>query len=279
MEPSKTAEIVAAHRTDVGQKRSSNQDAVGEYQRADGHRLFVVADGMGGHRGGETASALAVQRIGEIFESSDAPPNELLPVAFQMANTEIRSRAAADASLAGMGTTGVAIHITPEREAWIAHVGDSRAYLLRGGQLELLTADHSVVGEMCRRGLISAEEAAVHPRRNELLRSIGSAEEVDVDVAMLRLLPGDHLLLCSDGLHGVVDEIEIVDAMEGETPRSAAERLIGLANAAGGPDNITALAIRVPGAFPEELEGRRGLSLVALALLSATALLVAYLTL
>ncbi|MBW2497686.1 MAG: serine/threonine-protein phosphatase, partial [Deltaproteobacteria bacterium] len=149
----------------------------------------------------------------------------------------------------GMGTTVVAFLLSPGLEAWVAHVGDSRAYRSRAGQLEPLTSDHSVVAEMLRRGLISAEEAETHPRRNEILRSVGVLPGVDVESASVNVEPGDCILLCSDGLSAVVQDEEIERIVDAEAPEEAGEKLIRLANERGGPDNITVQLVSIPAAI------------------------------
>jgi len=233
--------------SDVGQKRSTNQDAHGSFVRPGGERLLVIADGMGGHRGGEIASEVAVTAIESTFESSTAPPQELLLDAFQDANVRVRERAHREPQLAGMGTTGVALLLGKKGRAWVAHVGDSRAYRLRDGLLAPLTADHSVVGELLRRGLLSPAEADAHPRRNELIRSIGAMEELEIDVAEVDTRPADRFLLCSDGLCCVVDDAEIAAVLSRASTDEAAHELIEIAKARGGPDNITVQIVAVGG--------------------------------
>ncbi len=233
--------------SDVGQKRSTNQDAYGCFARPNGARLLVIAAGMGGHRGGEVASQVAVAAIEAAFESSSAAPQELLLDAFQEANVRVRERAHREPALAGMGTTGVALWLGKKGRAWVAHVGDSRAYRLRDGVLEPLTADHSVVGELLRRGLLSPAEADAHPRRNELIRSIGSMEEMEIDLAQVDVRPGDRFLLCSDGLCCVVDDAEIGQVLSRLSTHEAVHELIEIAKARGGPDNITVQVAAVGG--------------------------------
>jgi protein phosphatase len=253
--------------SDVGQKRSTNQDAYGSFVRPSGERLLVIADGMGGHRGGEIASQVAVAAIETAFETSSAAPGELLLDAFQAANVRVRERAHREPHLTGMGTTGVALWLGRKGRAWVAHVGDSRAYRLRDGVFEPLTADHSVVGELLRRGLLSPAEADAHPRRNELIRSIGAMEEMEIDVAEVDARPGDRFLLCSDGLCCVVDDAEIGQVLSRASTDEAAHELIEIAKARGGPDNITVQVVAVGrGSFPSAT------SIRAAALVSACAL-------
>lgn len=238
--------IETASLTDVGQRRASNQDAFGELVAASGARLLIVADGMGGHAGGATASRVAVETIEEVVGRSTDAPEMLLRMALEAANHRVHEEAQKDASLSGMGTTGVAMLFQPDGSAWVAHVGDSRAYRLRDGSLEQLTPDHSLVAELERRGMITAEEAQVHPRRNEVLRSIGVEPEVEVDVAQVDARAGDQYLLCSDGLSGVVGDEEIAAELLRAPPEVAARRLVDTANERGGPDNITVQIARVP---------------------------------
>lgn len=239
--------VELASRTDVGQVREANEDSCGAFDREDGTRLLVVADGMGGHRGGATASQAAVATIGEIFDGQpSARPGEMLGKAIETANARIFEQAQADRELEGMGTTVVAFHMDAKRRGTVAHVGDSRAYRYRQGQLEPITTDHSVVAEMQKRGLLSADEAAVHPRRNEILRSVGVGPTVEVEVADVEVLPGDRFVLCSDGLTGVVADDEIAAVVQGEAPVDAVETLIRMANERGGPDNITVQILSIP---------------------------------
>src|SRR5262245_55019100 len=260
--------------SDVGQKRSTNQDAYGSFVRPGGERLLVIADGMGGHRGGEIASQVAVAAIEAAFEASSAAPDELLLDAFQEANVRVRERAHREPALAGMGTTGVALWLGRKGRAWVAHVGDSRAYRLRDGVLEPLTADHSVVGELLRRGLLSPAEADAHPRRNELIRSIGAMEEMEIDVAQVDARPGDRFLLCSDGLCCVVDDAEIGQVLSRASTDEAAHELIEIAKARGGPDNITVQIVAVGGrTYTSATLLRAAVLLAACALVALAALL------
>jgi serine/threonine protein phosphatase PrpC len=236
--------ITTASRTDVGRLRSHNEDDCGVFRSGPGHTLLVVADGMGGHRGGATASHMAVETIGRVFQDQATAaklddPAQLLERAFDEANAAIYQASLDDASLRGMGTTVVALLWTVEGGVWVAHVGDSRAYRLRGKELEALTEDHSLVAELQRRGLISAEEALVHPRRNEILRSIGVLPAVETAVRSVDVTQGDRFALCSDGLSGVVRDPEIAEVLVSESPDHAVKTLIDRANQYGGPDNIT----------------------------------------
>jgi PPM family protein phosphatase len=246
--------IETASLSDVGRQRSSNQDCFGHAVDEAGGQLLIVADGMGGHAGGATASRLAVEAVERVFTTSRDAPDVMLRAALETANDTVHAQARADARLAGMGTTGVALVIRPDGTAWVANVGDSRAYRLRDGRLEQLTLDHSLVGELQRRGLLTEAEAQVHPRRNEVLRSLGVEPQVVVDVAPIELRPGDQYLLCSDGLSGVVSDPEIAEILAAAPPEEAARRLVEAANARGGPDNVTVQIARIPGDLPPARE-------------------------
>jgi protein phosphatase len=246
-EPESSGGIVVASQSDVGQVRSANEDTCDTFERPDGTRLLVVADGMGGHQGGATASRTAVATIAEVFSTrAEQDPSEMLRVAIQAANHRVFELAQADSSLEGMGTTVVTFLLDAHGNGTVAHVGDSRAYRYRRGQLEPLTVDHSVVAEMHRRGLISADEAAVHPRRNEILRSVGGGEEVEVEVATVEVAPGDRFVLCSDGLTGVLSDEEIAAVVQAESPHDAVLQLIQLTNDRGAPDNISVQVLSIP---------------------------------
>ena len=240
-EPTAARFLATAGATDIGRVRGVNQDSLGECgDAARGLHLLVIADGMGGHRGGEVASRIAIDCIGRIFwEHGDRPPAEILRLAFETANREIFAASIADAELAGMGTTGVALLFCSRTEAWVAHVGDSRAYRLRSGELTPLTADHSLVGELVRRGHLSREEARVHPQSNEILRAIGTQARIEIELSRLEVQPGDRYLLCSDGLSCMLPESELAALPSGGAPAETVRRLIERANAAGGLDNVT----------------------------------------
>ncbi len=233
--------------TDVGRVRAANQDNLGKFGSWDrGLIMLCVADGMGGHRAGEVASEMAIDAVKEVFEAGAELPPDLLMSALRTANHKIFSAASRDANLSGMGTTAVAMLLDGSSQSWIAHVGDSRAYRLRAGRLEQLTGDHSVVGELVRRGQLTSEEARVHPHSNEILRALGTQPEVDIELTPINVQPGDRFLLCSDGLSGMLPDPEIEDVLGREAPRQAAEQLIQFANEAGGTDNITVQIARVP---------------------------------
>jgi protein phosphatase len=232
-------QVQIASRSDVGRARSVNQDVCGEFENAEGYHLLAVADGMGGHLGGETASRLALETVGRVFDRDFGEPDTLLTRAFRAANDEIYRVGASDPALHGMGTTGVAILIGPRDEGWVAHIGDSRAYRLRDGRFDQITEDHSWVHEEVRRGRITDDEAREHPMKNVLLRSIGVGPNVEVTLTPIDLKSQDRFLLCSDGLWGEVGDRAIAEALARESPCKAVGELVDLANAHGGSDNVT----------------------------------------
>jgi protein phosphatase len=238
--------IEIASLSHIGRVRTSNQDAYGEIDNGAGGLALVVADGMGGHQGGEVASQLAVVTIGKVLRESREEPDQALRKAFLAANAAILESARSNPRYAGMGTTGVALLFPAKGDAWVAHVGDSRAYLFRDGKLTALTADHSYVAELQRRGVLSAAEAAVHPRRNEVLRSIGGEPELEVEIRPVAAKPADCFLLCTDGLWGCVSESELANALANARPQDAVRMLVDLANHHGGPDNVTVQLARLP---------------------------------
>ena len=229
--------------TDIGQVRQNNQDAV---LSDDG--LFLVADGMGGHRGGEVASAIAVEQVQAHFTE---PTTEALVEAVQAANKAVVDRSDTEPELRGMGTTltGLARVRSDEDEDRLAivNVGDSRLYLLKGGtQLQQITEDHSLVATLERQGQLTKAEAAVHPHRNILTRALGIDPMVLVDSWEIMPFVGDRYLLCSDGLFNEVPEEEITRILrEVDDPDAAASTLVEMANAGGGRDNITVLIVDV----------------------------------
>jgi len=245
------AKVVSA--SDIGRVRTLNQDDCGEFQDTDsGIRLLVVADGMGGHRGGEVASQMAVQKMGDVFEQSAHPSSkEILAEAFREANESIFERANHESELSGMGTTAVALILDGRNEAYLAHVGDSRAYRMRKGQLEQLTDDHSVVGELVRGGQLSPEEARHHPQSNEILRALGTRPDVDIEFTLIDVRAGDRFLMCSDGLSGMLSDQAIAAALVEGSAEEVTQRLIELANEAGGTDNITVQVAFLPDPDPE----------------------------
>jgi protein phosphatase len=241
----RVAEQYAA--TDTGRQRPANEDSL--LARAP---LFVVADGMGGAQAGEVASRIAVEAFQPGLPDASHPELELAMLA-QAANARIHELSHANAEQAGMGTTLTAVYVG-EQEVAIAHVGDSRAYCLRDGQLLRLTDDHSLVDELMRQGRLTPEEAVEHPQRSVITRALGPEDAVDVDTRSFRARPHDVYLLCSDGLTTMLSEQEIAAALIAHPPlRDAGEALIAAANQAGGRDNITVVLIRL-----EEVEVAHG---------------------
>jgi len=223
--------------TDVGLVRSNNEDAF-----LTAPPLFAVADGMGGHRAGEVASAGAIRTL----QKEAGHDTDSLVAAVQSANRVVHAEAAANPDLSGMGTTITAM-MTTHDSAQIVHVGDSRAYLLRDGRLRRLTQDHTVVDRLAREGKIPAAEVDRHPQRSVLERALGVSPEVDIDVQLLDVRPGDRLLLCTDGLTSMLDDDEIREILLTESdPETAAQALIDAALAAGGKDNVTAVIVDFP---------------------------------
>ena len=243
--------VRAVLRTDVGKVRSENQDfgtlttAEEEAGRQPGGRLMIVADGMGGHRGGATASRLATETIKTLYlggQNHDIPAT--LRDAFVRANTRIFLDAQSNADLRGMGTT-TSVLVVRDGKGWFAHVGDSRIYLVRGDAIKQLTDDHSLVASMVREGLLTSQEAENHPRRNVLQRSMGVSEDVEVDIrGPIDLQEGDTFIICSDGLHGVVKESELLEVAR-LSIEEAADQYIKRALEKGAPDNVTVIVARV----------------------------------
>lgn len=226
--------VVAGVATDIGRVREGNEDSYLVEPP-----LYAVADGMGGARGGEVASQLALTTVEEGFVEGRGT----LPALVHEANSAVFAKSAEDRSVAGMGTTLTAALIEAGT-ALLVHVGDSRAYLLRAGDLRRLTEDHTLVQRMVRAGEISPDEADVHPHRNVLLRALGTESDVEVDESQVGLLEGDRLMLCSDGLTGMITDGQVQAILEAATtPQEAADRLVRAANRAGGIDNITVVVL------------------------------------
>ena len=243
--------VRAALRTDVGLVRSENQD-FGTFttpeEESDSHpggRLLIVADGMGGHRGGATASRLAGETVkAQYLGSETTDVQAALREALLRANARIFHEAQGNPELRGMGTTASALAVR-HGEAWFGHVGDSRIYLIRGDEIKQLTDDHSLVASMVREGLLTTKEAEVHPRRNVLQRSMGVAEHVEIDVrGPFRMVEGDTFILCSDGLHGLVKEEEMKEVAQLPIEQ-AADEYLKRALERGAPDNVTVIVARV----------------------------------
>jgi protein phosphatase len=236
--------------TDRGRKRAENEDshAIWIPDHAERDRrgvLLVVADGMGGTQAGAVASRLAVETVLREYRRGDpTEPGRLLRDAVVHANREVHERSRNRADCCGMGTTLTALAIHGRR-VWLAHVGDSRAYLVRGDRIRQLTDDHSLVGELVRRREISADAAREHPQRHVLTRAVGVRPQVEPDLAELSPEADDAFVLCSDGLTGHVRDEEIAGAVaSGTDPQEAVDHLIALANSRGGEDNITVVIVR-----------------------------------
>ena len=248
-----------AVRTDAGRRRNSNEDS---HSARPDVGLFIVADGMGGHVAGEVASRVAVESISSfIQETAGADQNRTWPfpfepelsfeanrlkAAFRLANRRIASAIADSQDLRGMATTASAMLVGKDH-ACVAHIGDSRVYVLRGSDLRQITDDHSWVEEQVRAGMLTPAAARQHPWRNVVTRALSGAEDPEIDVVQVTPVAGDRYLLCSDGLFGVVGDDQIA-ALLGDRKASLDEicgRLIDAANEAGGPDNITALIIQI----------------------------------
>jgi protein phosphatase len=225
--------------TDTGRQRRANEDSL--LARSP---LFVVADGMGGAQAGEVASRIAVESFQPGLQDASRPELELAELA-TAANARIHELSHSNAEQAGMGTTLTAVYVG-EQEVAIAHVGDSRAYCLREGQLLRLTDDHSLVDELMRQGRLTPEEAVEHPQRSVITRALGPEGSVEVDTRSFRARAGDVYLLCSDGLTTMLTEEEILALLlANPSLRDAGEALIAAANEAGGRDNITVVLIRL----------------------------------
>ena len=243
--------------SDVGRKRKGNEDSFFVNPE---HNLFVVADGMGGHAAGEIASRVAVDAINEfvVLTSGDADitwpfglddsisyDGNRLKTAIRFANRKVLEATREKSEYEGMATTVAAV-LVDEKSANLGHVGDSRVYLVRAGKVEQLTSDHSWVNEQIQSGVISADQARSHPLRNVVTRALGGKPDLQVDMQVHKVQPGDMLLLCSDGLTTMIPDEEIAKVIEGAAGDvdKAAAGLVAAANARGGEDNITVLLIR-----------------------------------
>ncbi len=246
-----------AFRSDTGRQRNANEDSF--FVRAP---IFVVADGMGGAQAGEVASRAAADAFD--VDLPEGPPERVLAETIAKANRTIHNLARVDPSRAGMGTTLTAAIVDAEaEEVAIGHVGDSRAYRLRGGKLEQLTRDHSLVEEMRRKGQLTDAQAEDHPQRSIITRALGPEPEVEPDLQTVPAAPGDVFLICSDGLTTMLGEEQIAKLLSRATSVEAAVRaLVDEANRAGGRDNITALAFRLEDAAAPQPQGHEGETLI-----------------
>jgi PPM family protein phosphatase len=239
--------------SDLGCQRENNEDSFGywesdsdpQFQRKG--RLAVVADGMGGYEGGQEASRLAVETVIDFYRDfAGDDPQKALQGALLSAHERIRECGISNPQLHGMGTTCTAIALVQDG-LHFAHVGDTRLYLIRAGQITQLTRDHSYVGRLVESGVISREEAEHHPQRNILTAALGTTTDLMVDASGQAepVVPGDVLVMCTDGLWGQVRDPEILEMVQAHPPQDATDRLIQLARKRGGPDNITVEILRV----------------------------------
>jgi protein phosphatase len=246
--------VTSCGMTDVGVKRTNNED---NYLINEELQLFVVCDGMGGHVGGEFASAIAVNTVEEVISAMEFQPSspsgpvdaadvlrEKLRYAVRLAGKRIYEKAVEEPEYKGMGTTCLAL-LVAAGNAYLAHVGDSRGYLVREGRIEQLTEDHSLVNEKIKAGLLTPEQAKTHKLKNIITRSLGYMEDVEVDLQVRALRRGDRYVLCSDGLSNLMDTAEIGDAVLEYGPQESVRRLIQIACDRGGDDNITTIVARV----------------------------------
>ena len=231
----------ATLRTDVGKVRKQNEDAA---WLDDARGIYVVADGMGGHLAGEVASAMAINAIKGMAEKHDIASITMLKEAVLAAHEAICAHAQQNANCSGMGTT-ISAMWRGGHYMYVAHVGDSRIYRMRGGKLEQITQDHSLVQELVRAGIITPEEAKTHPRRNIITRALGTQGENAPDLLAADMEPGDLWLLCTDGLCGMISDLDIMGVLSSsDNLEQMADTLIEKALAAGGRDNVTLILCR-----------------------------------
>jgi protein phosphatase len=245
--------IEAASLTDVGRQRSNNEDSF-IYWEPDSNadfllkgRLAIVADGMGGYEGGQEASRLAVETVRSVYDNAfGGSPQDTLIVALEAAHQNIQRFAQEHPQFYGMGTTCTALSIVG-RELSFAHVGDSRLYLIRGESITRLTRDHSYVGRLVETGIVRSEDAESHPQRHILTAALGSGRDVTPHIPEhpTHLEEGDILLLCTDGLWGVISDPDLARVVQSNPPTEACQKLVAMALDRGGPDNITVLVLRV----------------------------------
>lgn len=243
--------LTIAQQTDIGRTRQSNEDSMLSFVPEDTQvlarkgALFVVSDGLGGHTSGEIASALAAQMIRDrYYQDADEDRAASLQRAIKQANTAIVERAAQNEAWSGMGTTVVAVVLCDDT-VYAANVGDSRVYIVRGDTIRQITEDHSWVAQQIRAGQLTPEEARDHPQRNVIYRCLGENKDVEVDLFTEQVQNGDLLVLCTDGLSGLVNDDELRATVQQYQPEESVRRLVERANENGGPDNITAIVVRV----------------------------------
>lgn len=234
-----------AYQTDIGQEREDNQDYVGVFTNQDQLTFAIVADGIGGHQGGDVASSMAVSHIGYHFEQTTfknpVDAVKWLSDQVQIENGKIIDKSNQFKDLNGMGTTMVAA-IFFDDQMVVANIGDSRGYLRRNGELNQLTEDHSLVNELVKRGVITEQEAKTHPQKNIITRTLGISPDADIDINLYQLESSDQLLLCTDGLSNMVSNQQLDGVLKSDqTLAEKCQQLIKMANEAGGPDNITVL--------------------------------------
>lgn len=248
-------DITIGSATDTGQKRKENQDSHAFFPPDEGQvnrkgTLIVLADGMGGHSGGQVASKLAVDTLMQsYYRDDDDDIAASLTRGFLDANEAVIAKGASDVKLRGLGSTLTAV-VIKDRRMYFAHVGDSRGYTIIGDTLAQFTEDHSFVASLVKAGAIKPEEAKDHPESNIITRAIGISPDLNVDAPSsgTKLHNGQYILLCCDGLWGVVPDDEILSIVKNESdPQAACDRLVETANANGGPDNITVVIARVDG--------------------------------
>ena len=240
-----SAPVSVGATSDTGLVRDENEDTYGAFSaQEESEQLFIVADGMGGHNHGREASTTAVRAIEETYFNHDGSVLDRLRFAFQRANESVYSKANIQDNRASMGTTATALSLVAGR-AYLAHVGDSRAYRFRPDESQQLTHDHTVPQKMRRNGMLTAEEARTHPRRGMLTRAIGVEQTVELDLTEVGpLQPEDHFLLCTDGLEALSEDL-LREVVLNFAPQPACEQLLRRAIERDGQDNATALVVRV----------------------------------
>jgi PPM family protein phosphatase len=244
--------VELASLSDIGCQRENNEDSYSYWEGASQDqyerkgRLAIVADGMGGYEGGQEASRLAVKTIEEQYVNAPNGPQSALLDGFQIAHERIQKHASEHPDLHGMGTTATAIALIGN-QLYFSHVGDSRLYLVRGSSISRLTHDHSYVSRLVEHGVISSEEAEFHPQRHILTSALGAGAEItpDYSTSPVTLQKGDVLVLCTDGLWGLLGEDEVQRISTGNAPSDACRELVRLAKERGGPDNITVQILRI----------------------------------
>jgi serine/threonine protein phosphatase PrpC len=245
--------VLYAGVSETGTEREHNEDS----WHADG-RIFIVADGMGGHRAGEVASSAAIEEFMRFErENRGVEPLDRIRDGILAANRRLYEMSLRDSALEGMGTTfTIALY---EEEVFLGHVGDTRAYLLRDGELSMLTRDHSLVEQMVSEGYISRREARVHPQRNVILRALGVSEDLEIDLDSLAPTAGDRIILCSDGLSGVLEDREIAYIASSERdPEAACRRLVRSSKERGATDDVTAVLLEIDRSPAGQRDGEKG---------------------